>query len=73
MQSAYGLANEYAQKAIALDPQDSYAWSDQARPLHMMQRDAEAIVAAQKAVQLDPTNGQAFSTLAESYLAEGKI
>lgn len=28
MQSAWALANDYAQKAIALDPNDSYAWSD---------------------------------------------
>ncbi|CAN5620644.1 hypothetical protein BH10CYA1_BH10CYA1_57400 [soil metagenome] len=72
MQSEWDLAYEYGQKASSLDPKDSYAWSDQARPLHMMQRNAEAIVAAEKAVQLDPTNGQAFSTLAESYLEAGQ-
>ncbi|MBS1956368.1 MAG: tetratricopeptide repeat protein [Cyanobacteria bacterium SZAS-4] len=72
MQSAWGLANQYAQKAIALDPTDSYAWSDQARPLHMMQQNSEAILAAKKAVELDSTNGQAFSTLAESYQELGQ-
>jgi tetratricopeptide (TPR) repeat protein len=62
----------YAEQAIAMDPKDSYAWSDEGRALRMLGRYPEAIVASEKAVGLDATNAQAFASLADLYFDVGK-
>jgi tetratricopeptide (TPR) repeat protein len=65
----YNRAIETADKAIAIDPKKSYAWSDKARAQFALDAASiDAISNAEKAVSLNDQNGQAYGVLAQLYL-----
>jgi Flp pilus assembly protein TadD len=73
-QDNYAQAIATADKAIALDANNSYGWSDKARAqLALDPTSEEAISNAERAIGLDNENGQAFGALSELYLNTGNF
>jgi Flp pilus assembly protein TadD len=63
---------ENADKAISLDPETAYSWSNKAwAELSLNPQSLDAVKSAEMAIKLDNTNGQAYSVIAEVLLNTG--